>query len=87
VAYIEALACGLPAIGLETEGGPAEIAALAPAMLLVPPRDPVALAAAIQTALHDPELPAQARHTAAQHFSWERCGRDTVAAYRDALAG
>jgi transmembrane sensor len=22
-----------------------------------------------------------------QHFSWQRCGRDTVAAYRDALAG
>jgi glycosyltransferase involved in cell wall biosynthesis len=26
-----------------------------------------------------------ARRTASQHFSWERCGRDTVAAYRDAL--
>jgi glycosyltransferase involved in cell wall biosynthesis len=87
VAYVESLACGVPAIGLETEGGPAEIASLGPGMLLVPPRDPVALAKAIRTALADPDLPAQARRTAADHFSWQRCGRDTVAAYRDALAG
>jgi teichuronic acid biosynthesis glycosyltransferase TuaC len=87
VAYVEAMACGVPAIGLETEGGPAEIAGLGPGMLLVPPRDPGALTRAIQAALGDPELPAQARRTAAEHFSWQRCGRDTVAAYRDALAG
>jgi glycosyltransferase involved in cell wall biosynthesis len=87
VAYVEALACGVPAIGLETEGGPAEIAGLGPGMLLVPPRDPAALAAAIRTALEDDDLAAAARRTAAEHFSWERCGRDTVAAYRDALAG
>ena len=86
VAYIEALACGLPAIGLESEGGPAEIASLGPGMLLVPPRDPVALAAAINATLSNPELPTQARRTAAEFFSWERCGRDTVAAYRDALS-
>jgi glycosyltransferase involved in cell wall biosynthesis len=77
----------VPAVGLETEGGPAEIAALGRGMLLVPPRDPAALAEAIRAALADPELPAQARRTAAEHFSWQRCGRDTVAAYRDALAG
>jgi glycosyltransferase involved in cell wall biosynthesis len=87
VAYVEALACGVPAIGLASEGGPAEIAAQGPGMLLVPPRDPGALAEAIRTALADRELPAAARRTAAERFSWERCGRDTVAAYRDALAG
>ena len=87
VAYVEALACGVPAIGLETEGGPAEIAALGPGMLQVPPRDPAALAAAIRRALDDPQRPAQARRTAADRFSWQRCGRETVAAYRDALAG
>ncbi len=87
VAYVEALACGLPAIGCAGEGGPEEIAALGGGMLLVPPRDPGALAAAIGAALADPELPAQARHNAVEHFSWQRCGRDTVAAYRDALAG
>jgi teichuronic acid biosynthesis glycosyltransferase TuaC len=86
VAYVEALACGVPAIGLATEGGPVEIASLGPGMLLVPPRDPAALADAIRRALEDPELPAQARQTAATHFSWDSCGRDTVAAYREALA-
>jgi glycosyltransferase involved in cell wall biosynthesis len=87
VAYVEALACGVPAIGLASEGGPAEIAALGPGMLLVPPRDPGALADCIRAALADRDLPVQARRTAAEHFSWQRCGRDTVAAYRDALAG
>jgi len=53
----------------------------------VPPRDPPALAEAITVALADHELSALARNTAGQHFSWQRCGRDTVAAYRDALAG
>jgi teichuronic acid biosynthesis glycosyltransferase TuaC len=86
VAYVEALACGVPAIGLASEGGPAEIASLGRGMLLVPPRDPAALTDAIRAAIGDPELPEQARRTAAEHFSWERCGRDTVAAYRDALA-
>ena len=87
VAYVEALACGVPAIGCSTEGGPAEIASLGPGMLLVPPRDPAALADAIQAAIADPELPALARRTAAEHFSWQRCGADTVAAYRDAVGG
>ena len=87
VAYVEALACGVPAIGLATEGGPAEIAACGPGMLLVPPRDPAELAAAIRSAMADRDLPARARRTASDHFSWQRCGRDTVAAYRDALAG
>jgi glycosyltransferase involved in cell wall biosynthesis len=87
VAYVEALACGVPAIGCAGEGGPEEIAALGGGLLTVPPRNPGALAAAIGAALADPELPARARRTALEHFSWERCGRDTVAAYRDALAG
>jgi teichuronic acid biosynthesis glycosyltransferase TuaC len=87
VAYIEALACGVPAIGCEGEGGPEEIAACGPGMLLVPPRDPPALAEAITAALADEALPQRAHRTAFEHFSWQRCGRETVAAYRDALAG
>ena len=86
VAYVEALACGLPAIGCAGEGGPEEIASLGPGMTLVPPRDPGALAAAIKDALAEPH-PEAARATAAEHFSWEACGRATVAAYEDALAG
>jgi glycosyltransferase involved in cell wall biosynthesis len=85
VAYIEALARGVPAIGCEGESGPEEIAALTGGMLLVPPRDPPALANAVQAALADPSLPAAARAGAAAHFTWEQCGRETVAAYEEAL--
>ena len=86
VAYVEALARGVPAIGCAGEGGPEEIAALGGGMLLVPPRDPHALYGAIERALADPELPALARATAREHFTWDRCGRATVAAYEDALS-
>jgi teichuronic acid biosynthesis glycosyltransferase TuaC len=58
-------------------------------MVLVPPRDPGALASALEGLLADPdaldELAARARRTAEEHFSWERCGRETVAAYEDVL--
>jgi len=86
VAYVEALACGVPAIGLRGEGGPEEIAAAGPGMLLVPPRDPAALRQAILDALAAPALPAAARRTAEAEFGWEQCGRATVAAYEAALA-
>ena len=85
VAYAEALACGVPAIGCRGEGGPEEIAALGEGMLLVPPGDVEALAATIAEALSDAALPEAARRTAAEHLSWERCGRATVAAYEAAL--
>jgi glycosyltransferase involved in cell wall biosynthesis len=89
VAYAEALACGVPAIGCSGEGGPEELAALGEGMLLVPARDPRALAEAIEGLLADDgerrRLGAAARRTAAEHLSWEDCGRETVAAYEDAL--
>jgi teichuronic acid biosynthesis glycosyltransferase TuaC len=86
VAYVEALARGVPAIGCQGEDGPEEIAALTPAMLLVPPRDPRAVAEAVRRALGDGSLPAAGRAAAQEHFTWERCGRETVAAY-EAAAG
>ncbi|HET6547754.1 MAG TPA: glycosyltransferase [Solirubrobacter sp.] len=86
VAYVEAMAGGLPAIGTKGEPGPEEIAACGGGMLLVPPNDPAALAAAIRTALeHRRELGAAARANVAANFTWEACGRATVAAYEDAL--
>jgi teichuronic acid biosynthesis glycosyltransferase TuaC len=85
VAYVEALARGVPAIGCSGEGGPEEIAALGGGMLLVPPRDPVALAEAIARALEDPDLPRLARAEAREHFTWAACGQATVAAYEEAL--
>jgi teichuronic acid biosynthesis glycosyltransferase TuaC len=88
VAYVEALACGLPAIGCRGEGGPEEIAALGEGMVLVPPREPDAVADAIEAALTTLDgLGVAARETARRHFSWDSCGRATLAAYEDALAG
>jgi glycosyltransferase involved in cell wall biosynthesis len=56
-------------------------------MLLVPPRDPTALAEAIRTALsRREELSATAREAARAHFSLDACGRQTVEAYAEALA-
>ena len=89
VAYAEALACGVPAIGCVGEGGPEELAALGEGIVLVPPREPEALAAAIEVLLGDESgrrrLGEAAQRTAAEHLSWEACGRETVAAYEDAL--
>ncbi len=57
--------------------------------LLVPPRDPAALRAAIETLLSDAELRrrlgAAARKAARDRFSWQVSTERTLAAYRDAL--
>jgi glycosyltransferase involved in cell wall biosynthesis len=89
VVYGEAMAAGVPAIGCVGEGGPEEIVSLGEGMVTVPPRDPEALAATLGDLLSDPARLARlgdaARATAREHLSWERCGEETVAAYRDAL--
>jgi glycosyltransferase involved in cell wall biosynthesis len=89
VAYIEAMAGAIPAIGSRGEPGPEEIAACGGGMRLVPPGDPEALAAELRTLLDDAtwrrELGAAARANVEANFTWERCGRETVAAYEDAL--
>jgi glycosyltransferase involved in cell wall biosynthesis len=87
VAYVEAMAAGVPAIGSMGEPGPQEIGN---GLVLVPPGDVEALAAQIDDLLDEPrylhELGHQARDTVARHFTWEQCGRATVAAYEDAVA-
>jgi glycosyltransferase involved in cell wall biosynthesis len=89
VAYVEAMAAGLPAIGARGEGGPEDIAAAGPGMVLVPPDDHVALARAIDDLLTHPEalaaLGRRARETVAASFTWAHCGEATVAAYERAL--
>jgi glycosyltransferase involved in cell wall biosynthesis len=89
VAYVEAMAGSVPAIGCQGEPGPEEIAAAGGGMRLVPPADPEALAAELRALLDDPrwraELGAQARATVAGAFTWEGCGAATVAAYEEAL--
>jgi glycosyltransferase involved in cell wall biosynthesis len=87
--YVEAMAGWLPAIGARGEPGPEEIAAAGGGMTLVDAGDVVALAAAIDELLSDDavlrERGEQARATVQEHFSWERCGAATVAAYEAAV--
>jgi glycosyltransferase involved in cell wall biosynthesis len=90
VAYVEAMAAGLPAIGCRGEPGPEEIAAAGDGFVLVPPGDIERLVQRIDELLSDParlrEAGQRARATVAASFTWERCGRETVAAYEDVLA-
>ena len=89
VSYIEAMAGGVPAIGCQGEDGPEEIAAAGGGIELVPPRDPPTLAATINRLLADrPRLETlgrEARLTVQREFTWERCGRETLAAYEAAI--
>jgi glycosyltransferase involved in cell wall biosynthesis len=89
VAYVEAMAAGLPAIGTRGEPGPEDIAAAGGGLRLVPPGHPEALAATIGELLDDSEglraLGGAARDTVRAVFTWGRCGRETVHAYEDAL--
>lgn len=89
VAYIEAMAGGVPAIGCRGEPGPEEIAAAGDGLVLVPPGDIERLTQRIDELLSDPqrlrEAGQRARATVAANFTWERCGRQTLSAYEHAL--
>jgi len=86
VAYIEAMAGWVPAIGTRGEPGPEEIAAVGGGISLVASRHPTALAATIETLLADEDAGDAARATITAAFSWSRCGTATVAAYEAALS-
>lgn len=90
VAYVEAMAAGVPAIGCRGEPGPEEIAAAGDGFLLVPPGDIERLTQRIDELLSDPhrlrEAGQRARATVAANFTWERCGEQTLAAYQHVLA-
>jgi teichuronic acid biosynthesis glycosyltransferase TuaC len=89
VAYVEAMAAGLPAIGCSGEPGPEEIAAAGGGIRLVAAGDTEALADEIDALAGDRDalhaLGALARATVEAAFTWERCGAETVRAYEDAL--
>jgi glycosyltransferase involved in cell wall biosynthesis len=88
VAYVEAMAAGVPAIGCRGEPGPEEIAKAGDGMVLVPPGDIERLTQRIDELLGDPhrlrEAGQRARATVAANFTWERCGSETLAAYDEA---
>jgi glycosyltransferase involved in cell wall biosynthesis len=82
------MAAGVPAIGARGEPGPEDIARAGHGMRLVPPGDPEALAEEIDALLDGDwgaRLGAAAQATVGAHFTWEACGRATVAAYEEAL--
>jgi teichuronic acid biosynthesis glycosyltransferase TuaC len=85
VAYVEAMAGWLPAIGARGEPGPEEIAARGGGMTTIAAGDTTALAAALEALVADAAQGQRARRTVEQHFSWDACGAATVAAYEDAL--
>lgn len=91
VAYVEAMASAMPAVAALGEPGPQEIAAVGEGIVLVPPGDVSALATAIDRLLADPgrrrALGLAARRTVAESFTWERCGRQTLRAYRGVVDG
>jgi teichuronic acid biosynthesis glycosyltransferase TuaC len=90
VAYVGAMAGGVPAIGCRGEPGPEEIAAAGDGFMLVPPGDIERLTQRIDELLSDPhrlrEAGQRARATVASHFTWRRCAEQTLAAYEEALA-
>ncbi len=92
VAYIEAMAAGVPAIGCAGEDGPEEIAAAGGGIELVAPRDPRALADRRSTGCcailggGRGWRPRPARRWPPR-FTWEGCGVETVAAYAEVLHG
>ena len=89
VAYVEAMAGWLPAIGATGEPGPAEIRAMGGGLSLVAPGDVGELAREIDALLSDARTLRMAgdwaRATVVRAFTWERCGAATVAAYEHAL--
>jgi teichuronic acid biosynthesis glycosyltransferase TuaC len=89
VAFVEAMAAGVAAIGGRGEGGPEDIAAAGEGMLLVRPGDVNELATLLRRLCADraelARLGEAARRTVEAHFTWERCGASTLAAYEEAL--
>jgi glycosyltransferase involved in cell wall biosynthesis len=91
VAYVEAMAAGVPAIGCRGEPGPEEIAAAGGGLRLIPAADPEAIAAEVRALAEEPawrrQVGAAARKTVAAAFTWDACGRATLEAYEEALRG
>ena len=83
----EAMAYGRPVVATDV-GGLTDAVVDGETGLLVPPRDPQALRAALERLLADAELRrrlgAAARERARRAFSWEAATDATLAAYRDA---
>lgn len=82
---IEAAACGVPVVG-SAVGGLLDTVQDGRTGLLVPPRDPGALAAALRSLLDDAERRAEfgaaARRRAVSRYGWDRVAAQTELVYR-----
>lgn len=83
---LEAMACGTPVVGSAVGGIPHTVLDGVTG-LLVPPRDPVSLAAALQRLRDDPGLAAAMGRRGVQrvrtHFTWESVAERLVDVYRE----
>lgn len=83
---LEAMACGTPVVGSDV-GGISYTVANGETGLLVPPRDPAALAASLARLLSQPALRAEMGHAARnrveQQFTWRRVAEGTAELYDD----
>jgi glycosyltransferase involved in cell wall biosynthesis len=81
---LEAMACGVPVVG-SAVGGLLDTVDHGATGLLVPPRDPAAVAAAVGRLLDDPArraaMGAEAAARARREFTWDQVARSTLAVY------
>ncbi|MFC4533508.1 glycosyltransferase [Sphaerisporangium dianthi] len=86
---LEAMACGVPVVA-SAVGGQCETVADGRTGVLVPPRDPRALATAVNTLLRDPRLRAAYGRAGARRartlYGWERVCAETLAVYEEVVA-
>ena len=91
ISQIEAMASGLPVVCTEVGSGTSYVNVHGETGLVVPPRDPAALASAIAALLDDPPrrraMAEAARHRAQTHFSANLMVDRTAALYHQVLAG
>jgi glycosyltransferase involved in cell wall biosynthesis len=82
----EAMACGVPVIST-TGGALPEV--VGDAGVLVPPKDPAALAQAMADLLDHPERAAElgwrGYERVSRHFTWQQAAQNTVTAYHEVL--
>ena len=88
VTCLEAMAHGRPVVATRV-GGLQDLVVDGETGIVVPPRDPAALRAALERLLADPDmrrrLGTAGRERARTHFSWEKVTDATLAAYAEAV--
>jgi phosphatidyl-myo-inositol alpha-mannosyltransferase len=89
IVLVEAMASGLPVVATDIPGY-REVVDDGVEGLLVPPRDPAALADSLQRVLEDEELAkslGEAGRARARRYSWDVVGGDVEAVYQEVLGG